>query len=214
MDETDLAALLRRCLAGGENADWDRFIRLSQPTVAAGVLRSISSSARVDRELADDLIQDTFLKLCADDFRVLRRFRGDDAVSLRVYLKTIAGTIATDHFRSQAALKKGSGKAPVSLDDLVRQPGADDARFAELEREILLERVERCLDSQQSRDRRVFWLYHRQGMTPKTISALPGVGLASDGVETLVYRLTKNVRECLQRAGLLQSAAVREGGRA
>jgi RNA polymerase sigma-70 factor (ECF subfamily) len=214
MDETDLASLMRRCLADPAEADWNLFIRLAQPVVAGGVMRCFSGSTRADRGLVEDLIQETFLKLCESDFIVLRRFRGSDSAGLCAYLKTIAAAIATDHFRSNSAQKKGSGKAAASFDDLASQPGSPDPQFAELERNLLLERVDRCLDAQEPRNRSIFWLYHRQGLTPKDISALPGIDLGSGGVETALYRLTKVVRDCLHRSGVLQTAAIREGGRA
>jgi RNA polymerase sigma-70 factor (ECF subfamily) len=213
-DETDLAGQLRRCLAGANETDWNLFIRLSQPVVASGILRSVSGAARADRGLVEDLIQDVFLKLCADDFRALRSFRGADANALRAYLKAIAGALAMDHFRSQSSRKKGSGKGPASLDDLPSPPGENDPQFDLLERRLLLQHVDKCLDSQEPRNRTIFWLYHRDGFSPKAISALPGMNLGSGGVETAIYRLTQAVRDCLRRAGLLQSAAaIREGGR-
>jgi DNA-directed RNA polymerase specialized sigma24 family protein len=89
-----------------------------------------------------------------------------------------------------------------------------DGAAEDLERKILLERVEKCLSTQDPRSRRIFWLYHRQGLTPKVISALPGIGMGTGGVETAVYRLTGAVRECLRKAGVLEPATFREGGRA
>jgi RNA polymerase sigma factor (sigma-70 family) len=214
MHDSDLVTILGRCLTKGDTADWELFISLAQPIVASGVLRTLSDTARADRALVDDLIQETFVRLCAADFRVLRRFRGADPNALAVYLKTIAASIAIDYFRSQSAQKKGSGTPPASLDAIASRLGKDDARFAEFERKLLLEHVDKCLETQEPRNRTIFWLYHRQGLTPKAISALPGVGLAADGVETAIYRLTKAVRDCLQRAGILQPASRPEGGRA
>jgi RNA polymerase sigma-70 factor, ECF subfamily len=214
MDDKDLASILKRCLANGTKADWECFVELAQPVLAAGVLRSLSRLTPATRELVDDLIQETFLKICAANFRVLRNFRTDDSNALRVYLRTIAASTVTDHFRSQSALKKGAGKKMASLDDVAPQLAADDRQFAELERRDIFERVEKCLDTQEPRNRTIFWLYHRQGFTPKAISALAGIGLSPDGIETTIYRLTKGVRECLRRAGLFKTAAIHEGDRA
>ena len=214
MNETDLAGVLRQFLASGEAADLDRFIRLAQPVVAAGVLRIARRMGQADRSFADDMIQETFLKVCAADFRVLRDFRASDANALEVYLKTIAASVVVDQIRTGSTQKKGSGKTAASLDEVAWGLAADDGHLAELERAQMLQRIDRCLDTQAPRNRTIFWLYHRQGLKPRTISALPGMDVGSDGVETIVYRLTRTVRECLRRAGLLQPAAIREGGRA
>jgi RNA polymerase sigma-70 factor, ECF subfamily len=211
MDDSDLVRILERCLTQGERADWELFISLAQPIIAAGVLRNVSRAERADGALVDDLVQETFLRLCAADFRALRRFRGTDPNALEAYLKTIAASITIDHFRSQSSRKKGSGKAPASLQDVAWQIGKDDEQFSELERKALLERVDKCLETQERRNRKIFWLFHRQGLTPKAIAALPGIGLAADGVATAIYRLTKAVRDCLRRAGVLEPASRREG---
>lgn len=210
----DLATILKRCLSNGGRADWEHFMQLVQPVVAAGVLRSVSRLKPANRELVDDLVQETFLKLCDRDFRILRSFRSEEQNALHVYLKTIASSVVIDHFRSRSALKKGAAKTAGSLDDVAPQLAVHDRQFAELERRELLEHVEQCLKSQESSARTMFWLYHRRGLTPKAIASLPGVRLSSNGVETAVYRLTKSVRECLRKAGLLPAPPIREGNRA
>jgi DNA-directed RNA polymerase specialized sigma24 family protein len=129
-------------------------------------------------------------------------------------LKTIAASVVIDYFRSGATQKKGSGKVATSLDEIAPRLATNDPRFADVERRMLLEQVEKCLVPEEPRNRRIFWLYHRQGLTPRTISEMPGIGMATGGVETAIYRLTRMVRECLKRAGMLQSMIVPEGGRA
>jgi len=49
------------------------------------------------------------------------------------------------------------------------------------------------------RDRTIFWLYYRQGLTAKEIGALPSIGLSLKGVESTLHRLTQLVREHLAR---------------
>jgi RNA polymerase sigma-70 factor, ECF subfamily len=211
--EMDLAAVLRRCLATGDRADWEGFMELTQPLVAAGVLRGLGRFGSPQRELADDLVQETFLKLCSNSFRILRAFRGDNGLALQVYLKTIAASVVVDHLRASSAQKKGEGKRPANIDDVAPFLAVDDQQFAEFERRAMLERVEECLEGQEERNRTIFWLYHRQGLTPKAIASLGGIGMSSDGVETALYRLTRAVRDCVKRAMTRRAAAIPEGGR-
>jgi hypothetical protein len=55
-------------------------------------------------------------------------------------------------------------------------------------------------------------LYHRHGFTPKSISALPAVDMGTSGIETLLYRLTKAVADCVKKGGYFRTAV--EGVRA
>jgi RNA polymerase sigma-70 factor (ECF subfamily) len=207
MMDQDLAQLLEQCLKDGATAQWEAFIQRTQPIIASAVFRRLSRSSPANRELASDFIQDCFLRMCANNFRVLRNFRTRDATALRVYLGTIASSIVMDHFRRK------DSQTPVDLEDVAPTLAAHDPAAEELERNILLERVERCLSSQDGRSRRLFWLYHRQGLTPKTIAALPDIAMGISGVETALYRLTVGVRECLRKAGVLETRTFREGAR-
>jgi RNA polymerase sigma factor (sigma-70 family) len=139
------------------------------------------------------LIQDTFAKLCAADFKVLRNFRGQDSAALQAYLRVIAASVATDRVRAEK-------RRPVSLDDPEEAPVvADYSAARQIERNLLLDLIEKCLAAQKQRDRWIFWLYHRHGFTPKAIAALAAVNLGPGGVETLVYRLTKAVADCVKK---------------
>jgi RNA polymerase sigma-70 factor, ECF subfamily len=207
MENNDLAQVLKACLDGGGRAEWEHFIALAQPVLASGVLRTLSRVPIASRELVDDLVQDTFLKLCNHDFRILRNFRTGDTIALRAYLKTIAGSVVMDHFRSN---KPGRS---VDLDAVAATLASSDGMSGDLERKLLLARVQKCLEGEEPRNRQIFWLYHRQGLTPRAISVLSGIGMGMGGVETAIYRLTNAVRECLRRAGVLEPATFREGGR-
>lgn len=168
--------------------------------IAAAIFRNIGRWGWSDRSVADDLIQDTFARLCAHDFRALRNFRGQDSVALCAYLRVIAQSIATDRFRGEHA-------PAVSLDDPEGSPPViDESSSREIERHLLLDRIEKCLATQKPRDRRIFWLYHRQGFTPKSISSLPAVEMGTSGVETLLYRLTKAVADCMNKAGYFEGS--------
>jgi RNA polymerase sigma-70 factor, ECF subfamily len=172
--------------------DWEEFVNRAQPVIAATVLRMMTRWGGGDRPVADDLTQDVLAKLLAQDCRVLRAFRGESAASLEAYLRTVAANVTTDYYRAKPV-------PAVPLEDVQFSACVADNRAGEqIERKLLLDRVERCLGGQQERDRSIFWLYHRQGFSPKSIAALPGVAMGLSGVETLLYRLTKLVAECVK----------------
>src|SRR4029077_11594729 len=47
----------------------------------------------------------------------------------------------------------------------------------------------------QERDRMIFWLYFRQGMSTKEIASLPIIGLGAKGVGSVIERLKHGIRE-------------------
>jgi RNA polymerase sigma-70 factor (ECF subfamily) len=74
--------LVRAC-AGSKNEEaWAEFIRRFQVVIAAAVLRTARHWGEPLRPQLDDLIQDTYLKLCENDCRLLRSFqpRHEDSV--------------------------------------------------------------------------------------------------------------------------------------
>jgi hypothetical protein len=69
-----------------------------------------------------------------------------------------------------------------------------------MERLVLLRQIGECLamcsaGADQDRDRLVFWLYYRHGMSARAISSLPTIQLTAKGVESAILRLTRLVRE-------------------
>ncbi len=211
MPNSELLPLLQRCLDSGGERSWESFIHAAQPLLVSGVVRALGGWSAAKREQIDDLVQESFVRLCANDFRALRSFRSEDANALCAYLRTVAASVATDHLRSASAQKHAAGERAVSLEALTREPASSDGAIAAIERNMLLEFIERCLESQTKRDRTIFWLYHRQGLTPKAIAALETFAVAQRGVETILYRITGAVRDCVQNFQSQKKSAFAEG---
>jgi RNA polymerase sigma-70 factor (ECF subfamily) len=133
----------------------------------------------------DDLVQETYLKLCADKCRLLRVFAVQHPEAVLGYIKTIAVNVAHDYFKALHSQKRGSGETAQLLEDV--EPPAQSGDIggqAAMEREVLLKQIDHCLEScsegpDQGRDRLIFWLYYQQGMSAKAIAALPTVGLTA-----------------------------------
>jgi DNA-directed RNA polymerase specialized sigma subunit len=74
-----------------------------------------------------------------------------------------------------------------------RQPRNN--RFGVFSNEID-EHLKYCLTGpDQERDRMIFWLYFRQGMSAKQIGSLPTIGLSAKGVGRVIERLKHGIRE-------------------
>ena len=69
-----------------------------------------------------------------------------------------------------------------------------------IERGVLIGEVRRHLalfaaGQDRERNSNVFWLYYRVGLSASAIAALPGIDLTTKGVESLILRMTREVRE-------------------
>ena len=195
--------LVAECLKTTEGS-WTEFVHRTQPTIHATVFKAARRAGNVSREAIDDLVQDVYLKLCANDSRALRKFETLHENALFGFLKVIASNVVQDHFR-QLGSKRGAGSRPTLALESTDQTGASRSLA---ERRLLLSAIDKALKtlSQQpnfERDRAVFWLYYRQGLTAKEISSQPGIGLTQKGVESVLLRQTRLIRAAFQNSPIV-----------
>ena len=127
------------------------------------------------------------------------------------YIRTIAINVTHDHFKSLHSQKRGGGETDQFHDDF--EPAAQDDSFGgpgAMNREVFLKQVDDQLQdcaagSNQERDCLIFWFYYLQGMSARAIAALATVKLTAKGVEAVIYRLTRCVREHLGDEGMADS---------
>lgn len=197
--------LVRECAGSKKTEAWAEFIRRFQPVIAAAVLRTARHFGDPPRQLLDDLIQETYLKLCENDSRLLRAFqpRGED--SIYGYLKVVAANIVHDHFKSALAEKRGAGQTETMGDAIqidLKATSVDGVDW--LHRKLQLEQIDTILreltsGKDQERKRTIFWLRHRQGLTASEIASLPSIGLSTEGVESVLLRLSLMIRGHIQK---------------
>ena len=75
-----------------------------------------------------------------------------------------------------------------------------------MDREVFLKQIDDQLQhcaagANQERDCLIFWFYYLQGMSAKAIAALATIRLTAKGVEAVIFRLTRCVREQLGQLG-------------
>jgi RNA polymerase sigma-70 factor (ECF subfamily) len=197
--------LAHLCAVSGDVEAWDEFVRRFHRLIAAVVLRTARHWGEPTPQLLDDLIQETYLKLCADNCRMLLRFENRHSDSFFGFLKIVSANVVRDYFRATSATKRGAGQATESLDDVRLAPMTENSQSSsEIERQVLLNQIEHHLDQcapgpDQQRNRMIFWLYYRQGLTASDIALLPGVGMSTKGVESTLLRLARLVRNQIVR---------------
>ena len=203
MDHSTISAeeLVLTCFRSGNELAWTEFVRRFQPLIARVVLRVARQWGEASPQLIDDLIQETYLKLCADRLQLLQTFRSTHEDAIYGYIKVFTANLVHDHFKGMRSKKRGRRTATVSIDgeDLGPLPQVSTSATALLERGILIREIDACLREVASgpdsiRDRKIFWLYYRTGLTASAIAAFPTIGLSTKGVESTLLRLTRQIR--------------------
>jgi RNA polymerase sigma-70 factor, ECF subfamily len=193
--------LLELCLDGTEESAWNEFIRRYHSVIAANVIRVARQYKFDSMASVEDLIQEVYLRLCDRDCKILREFRCERPEALYSFLKVVTANLARDRCQAMLSARRGSGKVvPLSAGgSALPEPAAFTNR---IEYEIFLRTVKDALSSvaaerSTARDRSIFWLYYRQGLTATEIAAIPAFGLTAKGVESLLKRLVRDVRSAL-----------------
>ena len=210
--------LVRVCAESNDSAAWEEFDRRFRRPITLSILRVAWLAGPAPLQLVDDLVQETYLKLWADKCRLLLDFATQHPDSIVGYIKIIAVNLARDHFKSASSQKRGAGQAAESLTEI--EPSAEPGSFGgqvAMERQILLKQIDQILGMctagpEQERDCLIFWLHHQQGLSADAISALPGVDLSPKGVESVLYRLIRLVREQIVGARSQGPASTNEKG--
>src|SRR5262249_51840303 len=140
-----------------------------------------------------DLEQNTYYKLFANDYKLLRAFIWPDENAIFRYLKATATSVACDWLRDI--------RNTTTTEELTDWAVGSIEHCQSPDHKILLEQVDRYLRSLKSedpeRDRAVFWLFYRWGFTAKQISRFPSIQLGVRQVEGILQRLVRNLRERL-----------------
>lgn len=180
-------ALLERCLehrAGAWNEFVDRFLGLIYHVIHhTAHLRSMP----IRPEDIEDLAAEVMLRIVANDYAVLRQFRGES--SLATYLTVIARRICIEELTRRGAVPR----------DLVAKP---DGQAAAVEPEEppkteygleTLEEVNRLLGKLPSKEREIVRLFYLEGRSYEEISTELDVPVNSIG--PILSRARKKLRK-------------------
>src|SRR5256885_409102 len=109
--------LVRACAEGSEGAAWDEFVSRFHRPISLSILRTAYQWGDIPHQIVDDLVQDTYLKLCGGKCRQLLEFAAQHPDAILGYVKAIAVNVAHDHFKSLHSQKRGSGEISQLMED-------------------------------------------------------------------------------------------------
>jgi RNA polymerase sigma-70 factor, ECF subfamily len=157
--------LVQRCLTREPRA-WedfvDRFLGLVVHVISH---TSQARSIAVTPHDTDDLASEVFMALLADDYGVLRRFRGQS--SLATYLTVIARRVVVRELLKRRIIAYHA--------DVAEMNGVEDTAGGAEERVANREEVERLLDELDGEEADIVRLYHLEGKTYTEISQQIGI---------------------------------------
>lgn len=196
--------LVHACAYTNAAPAWEEFVRRFHSLIAGVALRTARRWGEMSPQIVDELVQETYMKICSNDAQLIRSFESQHPEAFCGFLKVLTTNLVHDYFKSRRAEKRG-GQAIATACDETTVRAAENAMESpqpSAERSVLLREIDDCLQSLNqgataSRDRRIFWLYYRVGLPATAIAALPSVGLTTKGVESTLFRLTRDLREHL-----------------
>jgi RNA polymerase sigma-70 factor (ECF subfamily) len=142
-----------------------------------------------DRALADDLMQESFVRFLVAGRPEFSPAEGE--VAARRYLFRIATNLLRDHWRRPAS---------ASIEDLPEEFFANPDRSAQGDVQAVLGPA---LKLMKPRERQLLWLAHAEGYSHKEIAQI--TGLASASIRLLLFRARRRI------AGILEAQALPPG---
>lgn len=194
------------CLCADPRDDdaWEEFVSRVGKPIGLTIIRTASRWGEPSRSVVEDLVQTTYVKLWKDGCRLLRDFAikhpDTDGAILR-YIRKAAANTTHDHFKQFRSQSSPGNKPHASTSDVDLEAAKQDHGSQErIAFGVFLKEIDQHLKHcvtgpDQKRDRTIFWLYFRQGMSTKEIASLSAIGLTAKGVGSVIERLKHCIRE-------------------
>jgi RNA polymerase sigma-70 factor, ECF subfamily len=198
------AALLRVCATASGAEPWEELIRRFHSIIVGTVVRCARRWSETSQAIHEELVQDAYFKLFRERHSLLERLAEIPEQAIHGFIKVFTANLVHDHFRSHHASKRAPSNGLLEL-NVDQAPPVGVASTARIEREILLDKINELLTARVNgayaeRDRQIFWLHHRHGMTAREIASIPSVQLTEKGVESVLFRTTAVVKHALSGA--------------
>jgi RNA polymerase sigma-70 factor (ECF subfamily) len=195
MDYQELASVQLAWLCAEKDSEaWLEFIRRYQRPITLVILRILREAGGTPTLLIDDLVQEAYTALCANGCRLLRDFVEEYPSSLEAMVQVVAANLTHDYLRAQNAKKRGGDFHQVAYDSraVAQLPSPYGHEIIELH--LQLKEIDATLQGTpehqipSSRDRAIFWLHFRLGMSATAIARVSRFHLTSKGVESSLRR--------------------------
>ncbi len=167
-------------LVQGDHEQWKRLVNQSSPIVFSVIRKTLASAGR-DTGEAQDILQELFVKICARNFRLLKRYDPQKA-KLTTWLAVIARNMAIDHLRRNR-------HQYVDLDEIPDKDAKDP--FLEPDRERIL----LSFDVLPPRQMMVMKLLYERDMDVKEVAEF--MGISTQSVRSMRHKAIGKLRKII-----------------
>ena len=212
MKNTDLVALCAR--EPWNRKAWLEFYDRFDDRIRLVIYRECKAMGVPNRDVqfqdtVEDLVQDVYMKLLANNCKALKDFIGASENSVYTYLGIIARNEVRNYFTKINAQKRPTVER--SIDDLlnisekggkIRTKNITRSPYADLEVEFLKEEIENILDrivtgSSKHRNKLIIKLNIYQGLSAEQIASQLPYDLSSKTVSNLITKIKQKLRQQL-----------------
>src|SRR5262249_30148671 len=142
-----ISDLLKGCLDSNNAGAWEEFICRFHRTIAASICKTLRAGGAYDPALMEDLVQDAFVRLCADRCRSLREFEAANEACFYGYLRAMAINVVRDYFRRVRSIKRHGDATAEPLDSVKEEPRAVHESEQGYQDSLVLQRIDKLLQS-------------------------------------------------------------------
>jgi RNA polymerase sigma-70 factor (ECF subfamily) len=196
--------LAQICAYSTDAPEWEQFVGLITPVLALTARRVSGVWGDASAHAVHEIVQEVFLKLVEDDRRILREFEDRGNEAFLKLLRVVAASVATDYYRRAQATKRGGRTSSLPQRTVAAQPTvADQEGTHAVEWPALMGQLDALLrmytETISERDRQIFWLYYRQGLSAQAIAKVPAMELSAKGVESALRRMAQILRDTIEQ---------------
>ena len=188
LTETD-RRLIKRCLKGERDA-WYEFVDRFLGVVYHVIHHTAHMrSAVLQPDEVEDLAADVMARIVADNFKVLRKFKGKS--SLATYLAVIARRVVVNQLSYRQSIERLKAKRNQEREALAQPPevAIDNA-----------DEVDQLLQQLSGRDSEIVRSYYLERKTYKEIS--DDLGIPENSIGPILARLRHRLRKTASRPGV------------
>ncbi len=190
-DPTD-QELLHGCVAG-DKASWALFVKHYSKLIYHSIYKTLRVNAKpTGPDDINDLFQDLFASICADNCKKLRMFDPCKGVSLASWLRMIAVRMTIDHLRRQ--------RSSTSLEDLLTEPSRDGGQETHIDDETL-QCLRGVLEELSDKDKLLIELFYFKELPPEEIARILNISVGA--IYTRRNRIIEKIREIARQRNIL-----------
>jgi RNA polymerase sigma-70 factor (ECF subfamily) len=191
VDLTD-QQLIDGCVSG-DQASWAIFVKHFNKLIYHSIYKTLRVNAKpTDPDDINDLFQDLFASICADNCKKLRMFDPCKGVSLASWLRMIAVRMTIDHLRKQ--------RSSTSLEDLLTEPSRDGGQEMRIDDESL-QCLRGVLEELSDKDKLLIELFYFKELPPEEIARILNISVGA--IYTRKNRIIEKIREIARQRNIL-----------